>query len=514
MPEPRRRKAPWVIAVVVLLAAAAVAVAITHPFAAGAADGRGVAANAYRTGIYSVTRKDLSSQIEVPATLGYAGSVSIDAPSGASAQEVGQAHQAVAQDEQALAAARQAESDAKAAGDQAIAADQADVSAASATLGSDQAAEKKACAGAGASTAACSEDSQKVSQDQTALSQARQQLGAARSVAKTSDDQAQAAVGADRVKLDGDRSTLASLEAIAVSPGTTYTWLPAPGEVIREDQPVYAVSDEPVPLLYGSDPVYRAFYVGMSNGTDVAELTRDLITLGYGDGLAESDHYSAATAAAVRRWQQARGLPPTGQILLGAVVFEPGPIRVTAVTPAVGSPAGSGGGDGGSAGASGGGGGDAVLSASSTVHRVSVTLDVGQQSEVAVGDKVTITLPNDENTPGVISSVGTVATAGQDGGSPTITVQVKPTKPAATGDWDQAPVNVTITTETVTNALVVPVDALLAQTDGSYAVEVAAADGSHRLVTVSLGLFDDADGMVQVSGSELAAGQRVVVPNL
>ena len=34
-----------------------------------------------------------------------------------------------------------------------------------------------------------------------------------------------------------------------------------------------------------------------------------------------------------------------------------------------------------------------------------------------------------------------------------------------------------------------------------------------HLVPVSLGLFDDADGLVQVSGSGLAAGQRVVVPS-
>ena len=91
---------------------------------------------------------------------------------------------------------------------------------------------------------------------------------------------------------------------------------------------------------------------------DVGELTRDLIALGYGDGLAQSDHYSPATAAAVERWQKARGLPVTGEILLGEVVFEPGPIRVTSVTPSVGaSIAGGGGGSG--AGGGGGGGGEA-----------------------------------------------------------------------------------------------------------------------------------------------------------
>jgi hypothetical protein len=36
--------------------------------------------------------------------------------------------------------------------------------------------------------------------------------------------------------------------------------------------------------------------------------------------------------------------------------------------------------------------------------------------------------------------------------------------------------------------------------------------GVHQLVGVGVGLFDDAAGMVQVSGSGLAAGQRVVVP--
>ena len=88
-----------------------------------------------------------------------------------------------------------------------------------------------------------------------------------------------------------------------------------------------------MPLLYGSLPAYRQFEAGMSDGADVGQLTRDLIALGYGDGLAQSDHYSSATAAAVQRWQSALGLQATGEIPLGEAVFEPGPIRVTSVTP-------------------------------------------------------------------------------------------------------------------------------------------------------------------------------------
>ena len=61
--------------------------------------------------------------------------------------------------------------------------------------------------------------------------------------------------------------------------------------------------------------------------------------------------------------------------------------------------------------------------------------------------------------------------------------------------------------------LVVPVDALQARAGGGYAVEVAGPHG-HHLVAVSVGIFDDAAGLVQVSGTALQAGQRVVVPGL
>jgi len=91
-------------------------------------------------------------------------------------------------------------------------------------------------------------------------------------------------------------------------------------------------------------------------------------------------------------------------------------------------------------------------------------------------------------------------------------VGVTPSDPAATGTWDQAPVQVGITTASVPNAVVVPVTALLARAGGGYAVEVVGAGGRNHLVPVSLGLFDDAEGLVQVTASGLAAGQEVVVP--
>jgi hypothetical protein len=282
------------------------------------------------------------------------------------------------------------------------------------------------------------------------------------------------------------------------------TAVPALGQTITEGTVLYQVSGAPVGLLYGSTPAYRALSRGMT-GADVAELNADLVALGYatsGEIHPGADLFTYWTGVGVKRLQAAMGERSTGILALGQAVFASTAIRVTSVMAALGAPIGP---------------GEPVLSATSTNRHVSIDLDASEQTEVALGDKVMILLPNNQSTPGVISSVGTVAIApasGSSDSSPTITILVTPTDAAATGTWDQAPVNVTITTASVRNVLAVPVDALLAQTGGAYAVEVAGTGGARHLVTVSLGLFDDADGMVQVSGANLSAGQRVVVPKL
>jgi peptidoglycan hydrolase-like protein with peptidoglycan-binding domain len=287
---------------------------------------------------------------------------------------------------------------------------------------------------------------------------------------------------------------------------STFTKLPSVGQVVRRGESLYEIDGQPVVLLYG--PVFpaRAFVAGMSAGSDVAELNANLEALGYGQGLT-GDTFGAATVAAIREFQSARGLSVTGELLLGSVVFAPGPVRVTSVTPTVGQAVMPG----------------PVLGVTSTARQVKVALDAAQQASVKVGDTVTITLPDNQTTPGRITYVSSVATSpsssssghsgggGEEEGAPTIEVDVTPTDPAATGRLDQAPVNVSITTESVQDALAVPIDALLALAGGGYALEVA--EGRvHRLEAVSLGLFDDADGLVQVSGEGVSAGQRVVVP--
>ena len=280
------------------------------------------------------------------------------------------------------------------------------------------------------------------------------------------------------------------------------TALPAVGQVVSQGQSLYSVNGSAVVLLYGSTPAYRTLSAGMT-GADVAELNADLVALGDATSSQldpSSDVFSSATTAAVEKLQGTLGLPQNGTIPLGQAVFLASAVRVTTVSGSLGGSAPT---------------GQAVLHGSSTTRQVSVALDAAQQSEVQVGDHVTITLPDNSTTPGVVTSVGTVATtpsSGQGNSTPTVTVEVAPTDPAATGSLDQAPVEVSITTGTVNNALVVPVSALLALASGGYAVEVVDPSGVHSLVPVSVGLFDDANSLVQVSGQGLSAGQHVVVP--
>jgi hypothetical protein len=287
----------------------------------------------------------------------------------------------------------------------------------------------------------------------------------------------------------------------------TYTALPSAGQVITQGQVLYQVDGSPVVLLRGSTPAYRTLsegaYASDVTGADVAELNDDLVAMGYAT-TAEipvgSDEFSWETRQAVERLQAHLGVEQTGILTLGQAVFLPATaVRVTTVSATAGVSAQP---------------GQPALTGTSTTREVTIPLDAAQQSQVKVGDKVTITLPNNQTTPGVVSAVGKVASAPQGSGTPTITVYVTPTDPAATGSLDQAPVEVSITTAGVRDALVVPVDALLALAGGGYAVETAGTAAARDLVPVSLGLFDDADGLVQVTGPGLSAGQRIVVPAL
>ncbi len=140
----------------------------------------------------------------------------------------------------------------------------------------------------------------------------------------------------------------------------------------------------------------------------MTQLNHDLVDLGYA-GRADItalgwDYYSWETAYAVQQLEERLGVSsPPGSLSLGQVVFEPVALRVSQVTGSLGGPASG-----------------PVLAATSGRQVVTIPLDVSDQSEVKAGDTVSITLPDGTATPGVVSSVGTVATTtpGQQGQGP------------------------------------------------------------------------------------------------
>jgi hypothetical protein len=269
---------------------------------------------------------------------------------------------------------------------------------------------------------------------------------------------------------------------------------------------LYAVADQPVRLLYGSTPAYRELAIGMSDGPDVRQLEENLVALDMDPHhqITVDRHFTAATAAAVRRWQATWGCPAsqrTGRLPLGEVVFQPGALRVSQVTATAGTQLEP---------------NEPVLSATSAVPVVTAQISTDRRSLVHLGDQVSISMSRVQPFPGTVVGIARVATApssqsgsGSNGSSTQSAVQVtiKATVPTGAQDLEEAPVQVAITRETHQNVLLVPVAALLARPGGGYQVRLA----SDQYVPVEPGLFDSVNGTVEVTGA-LTVGQHVKVP--
>jgi peptidoglycan hydrolase-like protein with peptidoglycan-binding domain len=479
---------------------AAIAIAVTDPFTTDrGADG--TLDNAAPTGLAAVERRSLTARQTLVGTVGYAGAWAVAIPATTSVADLQQAEQQVAS--------------AQAASTTSAASLDADLNALESAAAAAQAArleEASDCAGANAAVSGPAPDG--TSTDVPVSSSANGGCASSMAAAQTTQQVAVGArvkVVADRAQVASARTTLAGAQrslAAAQSVAATYggsasfTMLPAVGAVVTRGAVLYAIDGADTVLLYGSTPAWRSFAPGMTAGHDVAELNANLRALGY--GAIAGDEFTSSTQRAIEALQQARGLPVTGSFMRGSVVFEPGAARVTGVAPAIGQSVQAG----------------PIMTLSSTRHSVSVQLNAAEQSQVSVGDRVLITLPDNRTTPGVVDFVGRVATTvandqgvGGGGGAPSLPMSVRFLRPGDAGTLDQAPVNVLVTTATVRSALVVPVNALVALAGGGYAIEVAATSGTRRLFAVTPGLFDDEEGLVQIKGAGVRPGQRVVVPS-
>ena len=270
------------------------------------------------------------------------------------------------------------------------------------------------------------------------------------------------------------------------------TWTAPLGSVVDRGTPAFRVDNRPVVLLIGTLPLYRTLAAGVS-GADVRQLEENLSALGL-TGFTVDDEYTATTAAAVRRWQRVLGLPETGEVMPGQVVYAPGPVRVADQRLPVGDIATA-----------------DILGVTGTIRSVTATVDGTRVRDVAPGETVSLVFDTGDEVPATVRSVGRPPADPQ-------APRAKPTDLLVEADvGDQAvltnrdgQVTMRFVVDQRDDVLAVPVLALVALVEGGYGVEVV--DGSsHRYVAVTTGLF--ARGYVEITSGDLREGMKVVVPS-
>ena len=280
------------------------------------------------------------------------------------------------------------------------------------------------------------------------------------------------------------------------------TALPTPGTTLTQGSHVYTVAGNNTYLLHGATPAWRAFEEGMSDGEDVTQLETALSELGYFEATPNA-HFDWNTIAAIKKWQKALSLPQSGSLPLCTVLFAPEDLRIGALKARVGDNATM---------------ETELFTASSSRQVISANLKLSDQALGVVGNSVTVRLPGSAaTTTGTITSVEPPREKDSEEGSKETTkeriipITVTPDDTSALEGLQEASVSLGLTSQTRTGVLSVPLGALVALSTDQFGVEVVDEKGEIRRVPVTVGLF--AGDRVEVSGDEIAEGQRVVVPN-
>jgi peptidoglycan hydrolase-like protein with peptidoglycan-binding domain len=269
----------------------------------------------------------------------------------------------------------------------------------------------------------------------------------------------------------------------------TLTSLPQPGTVIDHGDVIAAVDDQPVIAIRSDATLWRDLGPSVDDGDDVLAIERMLAQLGYAteyDVTVDGD-WTDATTNAVEAFQEDHGQEDDGEITRGEIVFIPDAVRIADVTGVVGQPASA-----------------AGITVTDPDLAINVDLDISDATLLAVGDAVTVELPDGSTVPGSVEAIGEASTS--ESGTTTIPATV--TVAEDTGLPTGSPVHVLVSIVAANDVLAVPVEAVLALAEGGYAVEVREGDGTTHLVGVELGTF--ADGYVEITG-DVAEGAAVVV---
>ncbi|GAA3227079.1 peptidoglycan-binding protein [Actinocorallia longicatena] len=296
----------------------------------------------------------------------------------------------------------------------------------------------------------------------------------------------------DRESHDG---TLAHGDSTTISArvGGTITALPVEGSTISRGKSIYRLDNKPVTLLYGSLPPYRTLETGVK-GSDVKQFELNLWALGY-RGFTPDSSYSWATAYAVEEWQDDLGLKETGSVEPSQIVYADGTVRVDSLSLQRGAVVAP---------------GTEIEKITGTSPLATVVLDATSGPLAKLGSAVQIKLSDGKIVSGKIKKVTTLVAKAEDGQSSTTKFQVTISFDKDVKSQGVAAVSVAFTAGQRPDVLTVPVAALVALTEGGYGVELV--DGTtKRFVAVETGLF--ADGKVEITGTGLKAGLKVVMPS-
>lgn len=309
------------------------------------------------------------------------------------------------------------------------------------------------------------------------------------------------------IQVGGALSYDAPTPVVASGQGT-FTALPAVGSVVKAGGNLYEVDGRPVVLMTGNRPMWRDLGPGVGDGPDVKQLKSNLVKLGHADGLglAVDEKFTDGTASAVKRWQKALGVKETGTLSPGSVVMLPlAAVRVQKLGAQLGAALGA----------------SAVMTVSSTDLVASVQPAENQLSQFKPDGKVMVKLAGGGTVEGRIRSLirggdgsGGDGGAGGSGGGGGGGGQQRTAVTIVLDSQDKAQqagpssVTVIVVGDTATDALIVPVTALLALDGGGYGVKVVDGTAS-RLVKVQLGLV--ADAKAQITG-DVQSGDQVVIP--
>ncbi|MGW6442562.1 peptidoglycan-binding protein [Lentzea sp. NPDC055074] len=271
----------------------------------------------------------------------------------------------------------------------------------------------------------------------------------------------------------------------------TVTKLPGAGQTTELGKELYRVDDQPVVVFIGATPLFRALDAPGLKGSDVAVVMDNLAALGYKVGTrpreAAKAEFTPLVAEALKKWQKTLGVEQTGTLAPGRVLVLDRPMRVGTVKAQLGDPAT----------------GD-LFELTPTTRLVTLQVPVSEAGVLKTGLPVTIVRPDTTPVPAKVTSLTPVATPAENGGGPKVDVVITPDDPAAVGDLDTAPVRLTVTTESRTGVLTVPLAALVALKEGGYAVQLP----SGGLKAVQTGLYSQ--DKVEISGDGVVDGLEVV----